>query len=327
MNEKSKGRSFSYLFSKFTKHYAIILAILALGIVFTFASPYFLNWQNLRNILLQTAPLAIVAIGQALIITTGQFDMSLGQNVCLSSAIAAYLMKFMSVNPWLSIAAGLLAATLVGATNGVLIAICKIPCFVATLGLQNVCRGLVKIITNATPIPSLPEEIDFLGRGFLGGAKSGIPISVVIMLIFYIVFFFITQKTRFGRYIYAIGGGSEAAFFAGINVKKYRILTYSAAGLLAGCGSMVLLSRLNAASVTNGSLYEFDAMISSVIGGVSLAGGRGTLWQVLLGAIFLTLFFNGMTMLNVNSYVQDVLKGVVLVLAVGIDVIRNRPER
>lgn len=307
-------------FSKFTKNYGIVIAIIVLGIVFSLSSEYFLKMQNLRNILLQSATIAIVSIGQALVITAGDFDLSVGQNVCVSSCLAAYLMKFVGVNPWVAIIVALIVGSIIGLMNGVLVAYVGIPAFIATLGLQNVARGFAKIITNATPIPTLPEEIAFLGRGYL----IGIPICVIIMLGLYVVFAFISRKTKLGRYTYAIGGSSEAAFFSGINVKKFRCLAFTIAGLLAALSGIVLMSRLNSASVTNGNLYEFDAIIACVIGGISLSGGRGKIIQALFGSIFLILFFNGMTMLNVDPFYQDVLKGVVLVVAIAIDVFRNK---
>lgn len=309
--------------SQFSKNYAIVLATILMGVIFSFASPYFFNYDNVRNIFLQSSTIAVVAIGQAMILLTGEFDLSLGQNVCVSSALAAYLMKFQNWNPWLAVMVGIGLGAMIGLTNGVLIAYAKIPCFIATLAMQNIGRGFAKIITNATPIPTLPKELDFIGRGFIGGKQYGIPVSVIIMLVFYIVFTFISRRTRLGRNIYAIGGGSEAAYFAGINVKKYRVITYTIAGTLAGIGGIILISRLNSASVTNGNLYEFDAIIASIMGGISLSGGKGRIFQAMFGAIFLTLFFNGMTMLNVHPFYQDVIKGVVLVVAIGLDILRK----
>lgn len=312
--------------SKFTKEYAIVVAILLLMVIFTLTSPYFLTYNNIRNILAQTVPIAVVCIGQALIVTTGEFDLSLGQNVCLTSCVMAYLIKFAGFNPWIAIFCAILVGTGVGMSNGVLIAYAKIPCFIVTLGFQMIAKGLSKIITNASPIPGMPKEIQFIGRGFIGGNAYGIPISVVIMLMLYIVFMFLTQRTKFGRSLYAMGGSQEAAYFAGIDVKMYRMLAYTIAGALCGLSSVILVTRLDSAALTNGSLYEFDAMISCILGGISLAGGRGKIIQALFGAIFLMLFFNGMTMLNVNPFVQDVLKGVVMIGAVALDVVRNKTK-
>lgn len=306
--------------SKFTKEYASLVAIFLMLIVFSFASPYFFNAENFTNILLQTATVGIVTIGQALLITTGQFDLSLGQNACLSSIVAAYLMKIVGLNPAVSILIALSVGALVGALNGFLYAYCGIPAFMATLGLMYVCKGFAKIISNATPIANLPESIGFFGRGYLGP----IPISVIIMVGLFILFQFISRKTRFGRNIYAVGGGTSAAYFSGINTKRIHLYVFTLAGFLSAAGGIVLMSRLNSASITNGNQYEFDAVIASVIGGISLSGGKGKIIGALFGSIFLVMFFNGMTMLNVDSFYQDVIKGFVLVIAIAVDILRNR---
>lgn len=323
-----KKNGFGAWIARFSKSYAIVLAILLLVVVYTvgsqlmFQAQYFFTWNNLRNILSQTVTLAIVACGQALIVTTGEFDLSLGQNVCLTSCVMAWLIKFGGWNPWLAILAAILVGTVVGACNGTLISYFGIPCFIVTLGFQMICKGTAKIITNASPIPGMPQAIQFFGRGYIGG-RNGIPISVVIMIVLFIFAMFVTNHTKFGRCLYAIGGGREAAYFAGINVKLYRFLVYTIAGALCGFSSVILVTRLDSAALTNGNLYEFDATISCILGGISLAGGRGKIIQALFGALFLTLFFNGMTMMNVNPFVQDVLKGVVMVGAVALDVARN----
>ena len=150
------------------------------------------------------------------------------------------------------------------------------------------------------------------------------PINILIMIILFILFAFVLKKTRFGRNTYAVGGNQEAAYFAGINVKLHSTVIFTLAGFMASFGGIVLLSRLNSAAITNGNLYEFDTMISCVIGGVSMSGGKGKIWQAFFGAIFLTVFFNGMTMLNINSFIQDVLKGVILIGAVLLDIFRNK---
>ncbi|HHW48692.1 MAG TPA: ABC transporter permease [Clostridiaceae bacterium] len=310
--------------SKITKNYAIIIGIFILTVIFSLASPYFFTYNNIRNIFQQTTTIAIVVIGQAMIVTSAEFDLSLGQNVCLTSCILAWLIKFGGVNPWIAILVTLVVGTAVGAFNGVFVSYVKIPAFIVTLGSQMISRGFAKIITQASPIPGMPKEIQFFGRGFIGGSQYGVPVSVVIMISFYVIFMLLMHYTKFGRSLYAIGGGAEAAYFAGIDVKKYKAITFTIAGTLCAISSVILVTRLDSAALTNGNLYEFDAMISCIIGGISLAGGRGKIIQALFGAIFLTLFFNGMTMLNVDPFVQDVLKGCVLIGAVVIDVIRNK---
>jgi ribose transport system permease protein len=310
--------------SSLTKDYAIVIAILVLGIIYTFSSEYFLSFRNIRNILLQTSTLAIVAIGQSIILLTGDFDLSLGSILCFTSAFAAWMMKFVGVDPLFASLIALGLGCLMGACNGFLIAFCKIPAFVATLGMQLISMGLARIVTNASPIPGMPKELEWLGRGFIGGAAWGIPVSVMIMIVMYILFSFILRRTRLGRNIYAIGGGSEAAYFSGISIKNNKLVVFTIAGAISAFGGLILLSRLDAAAITNGYQYEFDAIISCVIAGISLTGGKGKVIQPLFGAIFLTLFFNGMTMLNVHPFIQPVFKGLVLIGAVAIDVIRNR---
>lgn len=314
------GKKIQNVLSKLSKDYAAVVAILVMGVIFSFASPYFLTSQNLKNILLQCSALAIVAMGQALITISGQFDLSLGQCVCLTSAVAAYLMKFMDVNPWVAILAALALGCIVGLTNGILFAYFGLPAFIATLGLQMICKSLAKIITNATPIARLPKEIAFLGRGYIGV----VPICVIIMLGLYVLMQFVSRRTKLGRYVYAIGGGPEAAFFAGIQTKKYYCITFMLGGLFAALGGVILMSRLDSVSITNGNLYEFDAIIACVIGGLSLTGGKGKVIGALFGTIFLVMFFNGMTMMNVDPFYQDAIKGVVLIVAIMVDVFRNK---
>lgn len=307
---------------KLFQDYSSIFAILLMGAIFTIASPYFLTKTNINNILLQSSALAIAAIGQAMIVISGNLDLSLGQCVCFSSVVSAYLMKFMDVNPLVAIIAALLVGCLVGLVNGTLVAYVELPAFIATLGMQMVLYSFSRIITDAVPIARLPKSIAFLGRGYIGA----IPICVIIMIILYIVMHFISIKTKFGRNVFAIGGGSEAAYFAGINTKKYLCATYIVGGLLAAVSGVLLMSRLDSVSITNGNQYEFDAIIACVIGGLSTTGGKGKVLGVLFGTIFLTMFFNGMTMLNVDTFYQNAIKGIVLVVAITSDVVRNRKK-
>ena len=324
---KKAGSGFLRGLSKFTKNYPIVIAVIVLGVVFSLSSEYFFSFNNIRSILLQASALAIVAIGQAMILLNGDFDLSLGQIVCFTSCFAAWMMKMQGSPVLLAVAVALALGFLMGAINGFLIAYCKIPAFVATLGMQLIGMGGARIVTNASPIPSMPDSMQWLGRGFIGGAKWGIPVSVVIMIGMYLIFVFIARRTRLGRNVYAIGGSPEAAYFAGINVRKNKFIVFSMGGGIAAFGGLILLSRLDSAAVTNGYLYEFDSIISCVIGGISLTGGKGKVIHALFGAIFLTLFFNGMTMLNVHPFIQSVLKGSVLIGAVAIDVLRNRTRK
>lgn len=308
-------------FKNFSRDYAIVFAILLLGTIFGITSPRFFSRMNLTNIFLQTSTIAIVAMGQATIVLTGNMDLSLGQSVCLCCYVAAFAMKNLGINPWLSLLAGIMTGCLVGAISGILYAYLGIPAFIATLGMQNVCRGCARMIANAKPISTLPPEVGLIAREYVFDI---IPSCVIIMFLVFIVMQFVYSKTKFGRYIYAVGGNREAAFFAGINTKAVYFKAFVLGGFFTGLGSMVLLSRLDSANATNGNLYEFDAMIGCVLGGISMNGGKGKVIGAFFGVLFLIMFFNGMTMLNVNSFIQDVLKGIALILAIGIDVFRNR---
>jgi len=300
--------------------YFCLVAIVILCLVLTIASPYFFNYDNFKNILIQSAAVSIVCIGQFMCITKGGLDLSLGQVLCFSSCLMAVLMKNLGWNPYLSILCGLLAGMLMGAFSGFMIAYVNLPSFIATLATQNICRGLAKVITGASPIAKLPEAINIFGKKYLGIFPS----SVIIAAILYVVFILLMRRSRFGRCLYAIGGNKEASYFAGINVKKYIMLAHLVAGTLAAMAGLVLMARLGSVALTNGNLYEFDGTTGCCIGGVALAGGKGKLFQALLGIIFLNIFFNGMTMLNVDAFWQDVLKGIVLAAAVTFDTLRQR---
>ncbi len=318
-NSKTKV-SAKHVISTITREYSSLIAILVMGAFFSIASPYFLTMQNLNNILLQSTALAIAAIGQSLIVISGNLDLSLGQNVCFSSVVSAYLMKSMGIDPLVAIIVALIVGCLVGLFNGVLVAYVGLPPFIATLGTQMICFSLSRIITDAVPISRLPESIAFLGRGYLGL----VPICVIIMIILYVIIQFVSVKTKFGRNIFAIGGGSEAAYFAGISTKFYLCATYVLGGFMAGIAGVILMSRLDSVSITNGNQYEFDTLIACVIGGLSTTGGKGKPIGVLFGTIFLIMFFNGMTMLNIDSFYQNAIKGCVLIVAITADVLRNK---
>ncbi len=305
----------------FTRDYTAAIAVLILCLLFAVLKPEFVRPTNLMNILLQASTIAIVAIGQAIMLINGQLDLSLGQNVCLSCFVSAYLMKYVEINPILSLGVGLLCATTVGFMNGLIFTKLHIPAFIATLAMQNICKGCAKLITQTKTIGSLPDDIDFLGRGYIA---EKFPVSVVVMLILIIIMAIVLGRTKLGRNFYAIGGNEEAAFFSGINTTRHYLYAFILSGFFAGVSACVLLSRLDSAGVGNGNGYEFEAMIGCVIGGVSMNGGKGKLVGMLFGVLFSVILFNGMTLLNVHSFIQDVFKGIVLVLAMALDVLRNR---
>jgi ribose/xylose/arabinose/galactoside ABC-type transport system permease subunit len=325
-----KKRNLASDISRLSKDYMSVVGIILLAIIFSISSylkhgaQYFMTLQNWTNIMLQSSTVAIVALGQSIILLTGNFDLSLGRNVAFISAVGALLMKNVGMNTGLVVLIMFALGIVLGAFNGVMTAYVGIPAFIATLGTQYIAYGLAKLLTQATPIPNLPASIGWLGRGYV--LNNIIPISVIMMLFVYIVAQFVTSKTKVGRNIYALGGSQEAAFFSGINVKRYTFGTFVTAGILCALGALVLMSRLNSVAVTNGQNYEFDAVIGSIIGGISLAGGKGRVIGTMFGCIFLITMFNGFSQLGVDPFVQDVLKGIVLVAAITLDVVRNRKK-
>ena len=326
LNKKSVGQAIG----QFTKNWMSIVGLVGLIIVFTVASyikfgaQYFLTWANWKNILLQVSTVGIGALGQAIIMLTGAFDISLGRMVCLTSCVGGILMK----NYGVSVPAGILimfaVGLAVGSINGFLVSYIGVPPLVATLGTQYVCFGISKLITQAVSIPNMPESISWLGRGYIGGQ---IPICAVIMVILYIIAQLLLTYTKVGRNVFAVGGSSEAAFFSGINVKLYSFGTFLLASVTATFGGLVLMARLNSVAITNGQNYEFDAVISSIIGGISLAGGKGNVIGTMFGCVFLITLFNGFTMIGIDPFVQDVLKGIVLITAVTLDVMNTNRKK
>ena len=303
---------------------ALLIVVFSIISYAKFGAQYFLTWSNWKTILLQSSTVAIVALGQSIMLLTGNFDLSLGRMVCLTSCVGAVLMKNVGMNTGLAIVIMFAIGLTVGLINGLMVAYVGVPAMIATLGTQYICYGVAKLLTQAVPIPKMPDSIAWMGRGYI--LNGTIPVCVILMLVLYILAQFVTSKTKVGRNLYAVGGSREAAFFSGINVKLYQLGTFLLGGVLATFGGLVLMSRLNSVAVTNGQNYEFDAVISSIIGGVSLAGGKGRVIGTMIGCIFLNTLFNGFSQMGVDPFVQDVLKGVVLVLAVTLDVASNKKK-
>lgn len=320
---KSYQKSMKNVISKFSSDYAIFYALIVLIVSFTFLSPTFMTNENIMNMLRQGAVVAILAAGEFFVILAAQIELSIGSTLALSGVVFAFLVRGEVVPVPLAALIAILSGGAVGAINGILVSKFQIPPFIATLGTMLAVRGTVYSVTNCYPIVPLPPSIKVLGRGYF----IGIPIPVVIMVIIFILITIISSKLKFGRFLYAIGGNEEAAYLSGINVKLYKTLAFVACGVLAGIAGILLTSRLDSGQPSAGLNYEFEAIIAVIIGGVSFNGGKGKAIGVLLGALFMAALVNGMTLLNVNSYFQQILKGLVFILAIGIDVYRNRTKR
>jgi ribose/xylose/arabinose/galactoside ABC-type transport system permease subunit len=296
----------------------ILLALVLLMLAFTILSPYFFSTQNFSNILTQSAITIVVASGATLIIASGGIDLSVGSVLCLSGILMAMSIKT-GIPAWLSIIICLSSGALMGAINGFMIGIVKITPLIATLASLSVFRALAYIITNARPIYGFPMSIRIFGTGHLGPIPYAFVVAIVVALILLLVI----KRTRIGRYTLAIGGNEEAARLSGVNIWKTKIVIYAIAGLCYSVAALILTARLNAAEPLAGSGLEMEAIAAAVIGGASLAGGIASIPGTIIGAILMATLKNGLTLLSVQPYFQQLTIGIVIVAAVFIDKIRK----
>jgi len=292
------------------QRYGLVLSFLALCIVLTILSDRFLTTGNIVNILRQSTINGIIAIGMTFVILTAGIDLSVGAVLALATVVAADLMQQEIAMP-LAVAVGLGLGALLGLVNGVIITKAKVPPFIATLGMMTVARGLALTYTQGRPITGLPESFRTLGTGSIGP----VPMPIVIASVAFILAYFLLTRMRTGEYIYAIGNNPVAARYAGINVDRNIMFVYASAGLLSAVAGMILIARLNSAQPTAGLGYEFDAIAAVVVGGTSFTGGQGGLGGTLLGVLVIAVLNNGLNLLNVSSFYQPVVTGVVIALA------------
>ena len=311
----------------FLSNYIIILPIILVTLIWWLVAPNFMTVNNWMNILRQVSMVAILASGAFFIMATGNFDLGLASVVGLTGCVFAKLMVEYGWSPAMAAIAAVALGVVCGTVNGCLITFFNIPAFIATLGMQYVARGLCYVVTNSYPISGLPESISWIGRGYLtvGGVEL-IPWPVIFMLGAYVIVAFVASKTKFGRFVYAVGGNAEAAYLSGINAKRILRSVFIIGGLMAGFVGIILTSRVSSGQPVGGTGWEFKAVIAVVMGGVSLSGGKGKPVGVLLGAVFVGILENGMTLLNYNSYVQQVVQGIVLVIAIGFDVYKTKRQ-
>jgi len=300
--------------------YGLLWALGLLVLALSLLSPYFLTPANLLNVLRQVSINAILALGMTVVIVKGGIDLSVGSLLALAGALAAGL-SLSGLPPALAMGAGIGVAVALGALQGLLVAYAGLPPFIVTLAGLTVFRGLTLVYTDGRPITGLPEAFLFLGNG----ALLGLPVPVAIMGVFLLLTHLLLGQTSWGRYLYAIGGNEEAARLSGVPVARIKVFAYAYSGLAAGLAALVLTGRLNSAQPTAGTGFELDAIAAAVVGGTSLAGGRGTAWGTFLGALIIGVLNNGMNLLNVSSFYQLIAKGVVIVLALLVDrLVRRR---
>ena len=309
-----------------------LIALVILCLVISLLSDKFLTATNAWNVMRQISVNICISVGMTLVVLTAGIDLSIGSVLALCGAITAGLLKngieLSSSNLYIGFTilgatvAGLLAGALLGWFNGWTITKFKVPPFVATLAMLTIARGLTMLWTKGFPITGLGENFAHLGTGWF----LGIPLPVWISGIIVFIAVVITNKTKLGRYIYAIGGNENAATLSGINIKRIKIAVYTIAGALAAVGGLLVTSRLDAAQPNAGTGYELDSIAAVVIGGTSLSGGRGSVLGTVLGAVIIGVLNNGLVLLNVSPFWQQVVKGFVILIAVVIDKANSKNE-
>ncbi|MCU0238993.1 MAG: ribose ABC transporter permease [Pyrinomonadaceae bacterium] len=305
--------------------YIIVFAIFVQVIVFSMLSPQFLSVDNLVNVALSIAITGILAVGMTFVILTGGIDLSIGSVLALAGICAAICAKSLGdAGVFLGVIVAILIGVLCGFFAGITVSRFKVPPFVVTLAILTIARGLSFIIADkfsgSTSVSDLPSGFAFLGREKI----FGLPVPVITMLIVFAIGWFILTQTRFGRYVYAIGGNSEASFLAGINVKSITTWVYVLNGFLVGLAGVILASRLGAGLANAGMQYELDVIAAVVVGGTSLMGGKGSVISTLFGAIFIGVLNNGLNLAGIDPYLQKIALGVVILLAVLADQINKK---
>jgi len=300
-----------------------LLGLVILCVIAAILSPVFLEPRNLINVLRQSSVNAIVAAGMTLVILSGGIDLSVGSVLALASTVMGLLMIHLDMHSGLAILLALGVSALIGVTNGLIITRMSVPPFIATLGMMSIARGAALEMTKGYPQFGLHQDFRFIGAGEVGP----IPWPVIITLALYVLVYLVLRYTKVGLYAYGIGGNEQAAIFSGINVKRYKTILYMLCGLLAGIAGVVLSARLDSAQPIVGEGYELDAVAAVVIGGTSLFGGEGTIWGTLIGALIMGVIRNLMNLMEVSAFLQRIVIGAVIILAVFVDQLRRRIGR
>lgn len=296
-----------------------LIGFIVIFVAMALANDNFLTASNLSNVLRQVSIIAIIAVGMTCAILTGGIDLSVGPVMALSGTLTAGLMVA-GLPPELAILAGLAVGALFGAGNGVFVAYAKMPPIIVTLATMGIARGLALIYTGGYPISDLPQGFSFLGRGEV----LGLQVPILVMAVVYILAYVLLNKTPIGRYIYAIGGNEEAARLSGVRVARYKLLVYMISGLTAAVAGIVLTSRLMSGQPNAGVGFELDAIAAVVLGGAAIAGGRGAIIGTLIGAMMLGVLNNGLNLMGVSPYIQNIIKGAIILLAIYIGRTRGK---
>lgn len=300
----------------------ILIGFVVLCAALSLISPAFLTEGNILNILRQVSTNANLALGMTLVIIICGIDLSVGSIVALSGTVTGGLIAFSDVSIPMAVVAGISIGTLAGAFNGVMVAYTGIPSFIVTLAMLNIARGAAYVYTGGQPIRVMNEGFNVIGAGYWGP----IPLPVIYSFIFLVITAIILNKTQLGRHIYAVGGNKEAARFTGIKIKRVEIFVYTFSGFLAAFSGVVLAARMFSGQPTVGNGFELDAIAAVVLGGTSMTGGIGKIGGTLIGVLVIGVLNNGLNLLNINSFWQLIIKGIVILAAVYVDMMKKRKE-
>ncbi len=294
--------------------YKSLIGFFALCIIISIITPRFLTLANITNVLTQISVNAIIAVGMTFVILTGGIDLSVGSILAISGAVAASIVKTTGSVP-LAVLAALIIGIIIGLFNGVIISKGKVQAFIVTLASMTVFRGITYVFTNGTPISGLGTAF-----GSIGNKKLGfLPVPVIITLVIVLIAYYVLSQTRFGRYLYALGGNEDSARLSGINTDKISMMVYAVSGVAAAISGVIVTSRIGSASPNAGSGFELDAIAAVVIGGTSLSGGEGSVVGTIIGALIIGVLNNGLNLMNVSPFYQSIVKGIVILAAVLID--------
>lgn len=314
MNDLIKEKA-NFNVKRILEKYGLFLAFVILCVILSSLTSKFFQIGNIVNVIRQISISSILAIGVTFVVLTGGIDLSLGSLVAVSGVSAALFAHPNTYPLIVPILVGVGVGVVVGIFNGLLVTKGKVAPFIVTLGVMTAARGAALIIADGRPVSDLSDDFRFIG----GGELFGIPFPIIIMIVIFFIALFILTKTKYGRYVYAIGGNEDAARASGIKVHKIKMLVYVICSGLAGLAGVIQASRISVGQPSIGSGYELDAIAAVVIGGVSLSGGRGTVIGTIIGALIIGVLNNGLDLLNVSSYYQQVVKGLIIIGAVLLD--------
>ena len=320
MNNKSQGLSFAY---RYSSQISTAIALIILCIVMSFLSDSFLSVGNLLTVTNQVVYIALMAIGMTALFMLGAIDLSVGSTLALSACIMGHMTNQMGVATVPAVLVALCVSVLCGLINGLLVTKVMLPPFVATLGTSYIYRGLAAIITNAKNALVMPDWLRWVAAGKIG---NQFPRGIIVLVLFYIVAWFVLEKTPFGLKIKSIGGNEKAARLSGIAIDKMKIKTYMLTGLLCGVSGMMLAGRLNFTTSTMATGAELSCIVAGVVGGTSMNGGSGSVWGTLIGSLLMGVINNGLNLLNVSQFWQSVAMGALVILAVAVDSFRQASQ-